>query len=189
MIIVAGLGNFEAKYLKTRHNVGFIIVDELFRKHKHILTYNKYQSCIAQIKIRRHDLLLVKPYTYMNLSGQAIKQVVNANNIVDTKSDLIVIQDDVDLEFGKIKVKNSGRDAGHRGIKNIIENLGTDSFIRIKVGVGKPEKTYETADYVLDNFKDDEYEYLVNEVSNKINSFISQYLEIGYSKAKSICAL
>jgi len=187
MLIVAGLGNPDSKYLKTRHNVGFILLDELIKNYKLKLSYEKYKSYCAEIKIRKHKVLLLKPYTYMNLSGQAIKACLNANFIEELSNNLIVIHDDIDIEFGKIKVKNNGSDAGHNGIKNIIYELNTQQFIRIRVGIGKP--LYKNQNFVLEPFSQDEYTFLISDISKKVDSFINQFLEIGYSKSKSLLSI
>lgn len=189
MLVLVGLGNPGSKYLKTRHNAGFLVLDELARVYKILSIYEKYQSYCGEIKIRRHNVLLIKPQTYMNLSGDAVKSVVFTNKVEELNKNLIVIHDDVDLEFGKLRVKNKGGDAGHNGIKSIISKLGTDSFIRIKIGVGRPVNSFQTADYVLDEFSESELKHLLENISKTIKSFIDQYLELGYEKAKSICEI
>lgn len=189
MLVLAGLGNPGTKYLKTRHNAGFLVLDELARFYKVLSIYEKYQSYCADVKIRRHTALLIKPQTYMNLSGEAVKSAVFSNKIEEINKNLIVIHDDVDLEFGKLRVKNKGGDGGHNGIKSIIAELNTDSFLRIKIGIGRPLNSFQTADYVLDAFSDDEFKFLTENLSKNIKSFIDQYLELGYEKAKSLCEI
>lgn len=189
MLVLVGLGNPGSKYLKTRHNAGFLVLDELARSYKVLSTYEKYQSYCADIKIRRHGALLIKPQTYMNLSGEAVKSAVFSNKIEELNKNLIVIHDDVDLEFGKLRVKNKGGDGGHNGIKSIISSLSTDSFVRIKIGIGRPINSFQTADYVLDEFTETELKFLLEDILKKIKAFIDQYLELGYEKAKSLCEI
>jgi len=183
MYIIAGLGNPGIEYAKTRHNVGFLFIDYLYKEYD--------GDANAQIKIQRSKVQLVKPLTYMNLSGQAIKKAVNIvkakNKTFDTGTELIIVHDDVDLEFGQIKIKDSGGDAGHNGIKNIIENLSTDRFIRVRIGVGRPsDKKISTADYVLNDFVKEEWNFMWEDSFPRVKRFINEYLLFGMQKARSL---
>jgi len=188
MLVIVGLGNPGNEYKRTRHNVGFLFLDELlleYTKGQTFINRTNYDFC--DLNIRRFKLQLIKPLKYMNLSGEVVKKIVSKNTTDDaeftTKNNLIVVHDDVDLDPGKIKIKNSGGDGGHKGIRNIIEELGHDEFIRIRLGVGKSE--YNTADYVLDNFTLPELDFLKQDTFKRAKRFVSEYLSVGYQKAVS----
>lgn len=150
MIIVVGLGNPGRKYAGTRHNVGFMVADCLADKLKTNFT-EKEDYLLAKAKIDDKDILIVKPTTYMNLSGRAVKRLVDSRILQSLPESLIVIQDDLDLDVGKIKIRKNGSSGGHRGVQSIIEALGTKNFLRIKIGIGK-DPSKDPADYVLSPF-------------------------------------
>lgn len=148
MFIIAGLGNPEARYEGTRHNVGFDVIDMLADKYNISVNIKKCRAYIGKGIIESQKVILVKPQTYMNLSGESIKGLTDYFKI-DPQSKLLVIYDDISLSPGQIRVRGKGSAGGHNGIKNIIANLGTDVFARIKVGIGEKPKNYDLADYVL----------------------------------------
>lgn len=148
MFIIAGLGNPEARYEGTRHNVGFDVIDMLADKYNISVNIKKCRAYIGKGIIESQKVILVKPQTYMNLSGESIKGLTDYFKI-DPQSKLLVIYDDISLSPGQIRVRGKGSAGGHNGIKNIIANLGTDIFARIKVGIGEKPKNYDLADYVL----------------------------------------
>ncbi len=191
MFIIAGLGNPGSKYAKTRHNAGFLFLDHLYNKFKgkQIAETSLYSN--AEIKIQRNKVELVKPLTYMNVSGEALKKAVglarSKDKEFDTGVNLIVVHDDVDLEFGQIKVKDSGGDAGHNGIKSIMTELNTDKFIRIRIGVGRPsDKRIGTADHVLDDFTKEEWDFMWEDCFPRSERFIVEYMIFGIQKARSL---
>jgi len=191
MYIVVGLGNPGTKYAKTRHNAGFLFLDYLYNKFngKPVSQTSLYSN--AEIKIQRNKVGLIKPLTFMNVSGEALKKVIGLtrakNKDFDTATNLIVIHDDVDLEFGQVKIKDSGGDAGHNGIKSIITELNTDKFLRIRIGVGRPtDKRVGTADHVLDDFTKEEWDFMWEESFPRSERFIVEYMIFGIQKARSL---
>ena len=151
MLIIAGLGNPDEKYQGTRHNVGFDVVDRLAEKYQIAVDTKKHRALIGKGVIEGQKVLLVKPQTYMNLSGESIRSLVEYYKI-DPEEELLVIYDDISLEVGQLRIRRKGSAGGHNGIKNIIAQLGTDTFQRIKVGVGEKPKGYDLAAYVLGHF-------------------------------------
>lgn len=151
MYIIAGLGNPTMQYEGTRHNAGFDVIDALADKYNISVDGRKNRAYIGKGIIEGQKVLLVKPRTYMNLSGESIGGLVDYFKI-DEEQDLIVIYDDISLSPGQIRIRKKGSAGGHNGIKNIIAHLGTQVFPRIKVGVGEKPKKYDLADYVLSHF-------------------------------------
>ena len=151
MNIIAGLGNPTMQYEGTRHNAGFDVIDALADKYNISVDGRKNRAYIGKGIIEGQKVLLVKPQTYMNLSGESIGGLVDYFKI-DEEQDLIVIYDDISLSPGQIRIRKKGSAGGHNGIKNIIAHLGTQVFPRIKVGVGEKPKKYDLADYVLSHF-------------------------------------
>ena len=152
MYIIAGLGNPEKKYMNTRHNIGFDVIDAIAEKNDIVLGEKKHKAVIGKGIAAGQKVVLVKPLTYMNLSGESIRSVIDFYK-VDEKSELIVISDDVSLDMGQIRMRKRGSDGGHNGLKNIIYLTGRDDFPRVKIGVGqKPHPDYDLADWVLGKF-------------------------------------
>ena len=143
MFIIAGLGNPDEKYQGTRHNVGFDVVDRLAEKYQIAVDTKKHRALIGKG--------VIEGQTYMNLSGESIRSLVEYYKI-DPEEELLVIYDDISLEVGQLRIRRKGSAGGHNGIKNIIANLGSSVFPRIKVGVGEKPKGYDLADYVLGKF-------------------------------------
>lgn len=157
MFIIAGLGNPTSQYEGTRHNVGFDVIDVLADKYNISVDGRKCRAYVGKGVIEGQKVLLVKPQTYMNLSGESIRGLVDYYKI-DVEQELLIIYDDISLAPGQIRIRKKGSAGGHNGIKNIIANLGTDIFMRIKVGVGEKPKKYDLADYVLSRFSKAERE-------------------------------
>lgn len=151
MYIIVGLGNPGKIYQNTRHNCGFDVIDQLAKDFSIDVLEKKHKAVIGKGNIDGHKVILAKPQTFMNLSGESVRELVDYYK-VDETSELIVISDDISLEPGNIRVRKKGSAGGHNGLKNIIAHLGHDSFIRIKVGVGEKPKGYDLADYVLGHF-------------------------------------
>ena len=149
MKALIGLGNPEVKYKTTRHNTGFLIMDEILRSHNVQLS-DKFNSFFA----KKDDLLYLLPKTYMNLSGRAVIELMNFYKLKNT--DILVIYDDATLQFGTFRLKKDGSFGGHNGIKSIIQSIGTDVFDRLKVGVGPVPDNIAIDSYVLSNFSQDE---------------------------------
>ncbi len=151
MYIIVGLGNPTSQYEKTRHNVGFDAIDIIAEKNNIKVDVLKNKSMCGAGLIGRNKVVLVKPMTYMNLSGEAVKAFISFYKI-NPEDELIVIYDDISLDVGRLRLRKKGSAGGHNGIKSIINHLGNENFKRIKVGVGaKPDK-WDLADYVLSRF-------------------------------------
>ena len=157
MYIIAGLGNPTMQYEGTRHNAGFDVIDALADKYNISVDGRKNRAYIGKGIIEGQKVLLVKPQTYMNLSGESIGGLVDYFKI-DEEQDLIVIYDDISLSPGQIRIRKKGSAGGHNGIKNIIAHLGTQEFPRIKVGVGDKPPRMDLADYVLSRFSKEDRE-------------------------------
>ena len=163
--LVVGLGNPEKRYTLTRHNSGFLCVDELAEKHGFKINKLKFKSVIADTKIGSHRVIVMKPQTYMNNSGEAVGEAARFYKIPPEK--IIIIFDDISLDVGKLRIRRKGSDGGHNGIKSIISHLGSSDFPRIKLGVGhKPEQFDELADWVLSEFKKEEAKPLKEAIDN-----------------------
>lgn len=151
MYIIAGLGNPSPQYEKTRHNVGFDTIDAIAEKYQISMNINKHKSICGTGYIQGQKVLLQKPQTFMNLSGEAVAASVNFYKI-DPQEELIVIYDDISLDVGRLRLRKKGSAGGHNGIKNIISHLDTQVFKRIKLGVGEKPRGWDLADYVLSRF-------------------------------------
>lgn len=157
MFVIVGLGNPTAEYAGTRHNVGFDVIDTIAEKYNISVTERKHRAFCGKGIIAGQKVILVKPQTYMNLSGESVRSVLDFYK-VDVETELLVIFDDVSLDVGQLRIRKKGSAGGHNGIKNIIQHVGTNVFQRIKVGVGEKPKDYDLADYVLGHFSKAEKE-------------------------------
>ena len=151
MYVIAGLGNPGKKYAKTRHNVGFDTLDIVADRYRIDISTEKFKALVGTGVIDGQKVILVKPQTFMNLSGESLRQVCDFYKI-DPEEELIVIYDDISLQPGQIRVRKKGSAGGHNGVKSIIAQLGTQVFKRVKVGVGEKPEGYDLADYVLGHF-------------------------------------
>ena len=151
MFVIVGLGNPDKKYEHTRHNIGFDVIDALADKYNINVTEKKHKALCGTGIIEGMKVLLVKPQTYMNLSGESVAEVMNFYKL-DPDEEMIVIFDDISLEPGRIRIRKKGSAGGHNGIKNIIAMTGTSGFKRIKVGVGEKPEGWDLADHVLGRF-------------------------------------
>lgn len=155
MYIIAGLGNPGREYENTRHNTGFSVIDVIAEKNGISVMEKKHKAVIGKGHIDGQRVILAKPQTFMNLSGESLRELVDYYKI-DEKTELIVIYDDISMDVGQLRIRKKGSAGGHNGIKNIISHLGHDVFLRIKIGVGEKPKGYDLADYVLGHFTDAE---------------------------------
>ena len=169
MKLIVGLGNPGKEYVKTRHNIGFMVIDGLLNKMNVELDQNKFNSLFVKTKINTTDAIIAKPLTFMNLSGEAVSQLANFFRI--EPEDVLVIHDDFDLPLGKLRLRNQGSGGSHNGMKNIILHLGTNKLCRIRVGIGK-DRFIEQKDYVLGKFKKDELETLQKTVNTCIEALM-----------------
>ncbi|NLY09579.1 MAG: aminoacyl-tRNA hydrolase [Tissierellia bacterium] len=163
MKIIVGLGNPGNEYKGTRHNVGFITVEKIAEDYGISLTKAGFQALYGQGRIDGEQLILVKPMTYMNLSGMAVRQIMDYYKV--EAKDLIVIQDDIDISKGTIKIKSKGSAGTHNGMKSVIKHLGHGNFSRIKIGVGNPSHGKDLADFVLSKFSKEE----IDEIDSAID--------------------
>lgn len=159
MFIIVGLGNPTKEYSGTRHNVGFDVIDAIADKYNISVTERKHRAFCGSGVIAGRKVILVKPQTYMNLSGESVRGFVDFYKL-DAETEVLVIYDDVSLDVGQLRIRKKGSAGGHNGIKNIIQHLGTNVFMRIKVGVGEKPKEYDLADYVLGHFSKAEKEIM-----------------------------
>lgn len=179
MFLIVGLGNPGELYKKTRHNAGFMAVDFISNRYNFIWSHkSKFNTDVASGNIDDYKIVLCKPTTFMNLSGNAILSVMSYYKIERKK--LIVIHDDIDLDFGKIKCKIGGGSGGHNGLKSIDETIGSD-YCRIRIGIGRPDHpNSDVSNYVLGNFSDAELLSLYNKheiISQNVNLLLSFELE------------
>lgn len=155
MYIIAGLGNPGTKYAHTRHNVGFDTIDVIADRYGIDMSNKKFKALYGKGVIEGQKAVLLKPQTFMNLSGESIREVIDFYKI-DEEEELIVIYDDISLAPGQLRLRGKGSAGGHNGIKSIIAHLGGQNFRRIKVGVGEKPKGFDLADYVLSRFSKEE---------------------------------
>ncbi len=172
MKIIVGLGNIGDKYDKTRHNIGFEVVDKLASELGITDYKDKFQGKATEVRYKGEKVLLLKPSTFMNLSGNSLIEAVNFYK-VDPENDVIVIYDDMDLPLGKLRIRKKGSAGGHNGIKSIISHIG-DKFIRIRCGIGKPEEKTVTINYVLGKFAKSD----MDNVEKMIKDAVSASLDI-----------
>ena len=157
MYIIVGLGNPGSEYENTRHNIGFRVVDAIADCYDISVSEKKHRALIGKGVIEGQKVVLVKPQTYMNLSGESVRSVIDYYKVEET-DELIVVYDDISLDVGKLRIRKKGSAGGHNGIKSIIAHLGHDTFQRIKMGVGDKPKGYDLADYVLGHFSKEDRE-------------------------------
>lgn len=158
MKLIVGLGNPTPQYAKTRHNVGFEVIDLIAQTYNISVDIAKHKGLYGKGRIDGETVILLKPMTYMNLSGESVILVANYFKI--TSEDIIVIYDDINLDVGRLRIREKGSAGGHNGIKNIIAHLGTDVFPRIRVGVGMKPPRMDLADYVTSRFSKEEQPYM-----------------------------
>ena len=169
MFIIAGLGNPTSQYEGTRHNIGFDVMDALAEKYNISISEKKHKALCGKGVIEGEKVLLVKPQTYMNLSGESIAEILNYYK-VDAEEDFLVFFDDISLAPGNIRIRKKGSAGGHNGIKNIIAMTGTQNFKRIKVGVGEKPKGWDLADYVLGRFSDEDRKKVNDAIEDAIGA-------------------
>ncbi len=170
MKIIIWLGNPGAKYANTRHNVGFMMVDSLQNNTLGEWEDSKWKGFIAKWR----DILLFKPTTFMNLSGEAVSLLVNFYKI-DPKTDILVISDDIDMEFGKVRYRTKWSHGGQNGLRDIIAKLGTDEFARIKIGIGRDPR-FDVSDWVLSRFTNEENDTLQGEIFDEVRTKIDDWI-------------
>lgn len=158
MYLIVGLGNPENEYANTRHNMGFDTINEIAKKNNITVVKNKFKGLYEICNIEGKKVILLKPQTYMNLSGESIREVMNFYNI--KLEELIVIYDDIDIEKGKIKIRKKGTAGSHNGMKSVVQELNSTDFARIRVGIGKPQYNGDMINYVIGPIPKEEQELL-----------------------------
>ena len=168
--LIAGLGNIGPEYELTRHNIGFLILDRLADKHSADFRSDRY-AFKAEVKFKGRTLVLIKPTTYMNLSGKAVNYWLKTEGI--PKENLLVITDDLALPYGKLRLRPKGSNGGHNGLGNIREVLESDAYPRLRFGVGSDFSKGKQVDYVLSNFSKDEHAELLLHIDRAIEAILS----------------
>lgn len=191
MFLIVGLGNPGSQYEDTRHNIGFKVVDNIAKEYNIEINRQKFKGMCGEGFINGEKVILLKPTTYMNLSGESVREIVDFYKL--SNEDVLVIYDDISLDVGRLRIREKGSAGGHNGIKSIIAHLGTDIFPRIKVGVGQPN--VDLVNYVLGKFTKEEMEVLSESIdaSTKaakeiISSDVKTAMNIynGFKASKSI---
>lgn len=180
MYLIIGLGNPEEEYSRTRHNMGFNAINKIAEQYGVKVNKSKFQGLYESEIIEGKKVILIKPQTYMNLSGECIKQFVDFYKI--KKEEILVIYDDMDIEPGKIKIRKKGGAGGHNGMKSIIKMLGTEEFARIRVGIGRPEHNGDEINYVIGAIPEEEIPKLEEGVE-KAKEAIIEILKNGIDSA------
>lgn len=180
MKLIVGLGNPGLRYYDTRHNIGFQVIDQLADLYKVALNRKDFDACWGKARLDETAVLLVKPTTFMNLSGYAVRGLSRFFDI--TVNDIIVIHDDLDLPFAAIRLKQGGGDGGHKGVMSISEQLGDSGFMRVRLGIGRDQGLTPPRDYVLQSFSKEEKELLAA-VLDKACGAIKVALAEGIQKA------
>lgn len=173
MKVIAGLGNPGREYEATRHNIGFMVVDFLAERHRIQVNKRKFSSHIGQGTIKGVGVWLAKPQSFMNLSGKPLKAIQKELGL--NSDDFIAVCDDIDLPFGNIKKKSKGGDAGHKGIRSMMKEMGTGEFYRVRVGIGRPPTGMDVSDYVLSPFfieEKDSLQTLIEAAADKVEELL-----------------
>jgi PTH1 family peptidyl-tRNA hydrolase len=181
--LIVGLGNPGNIYETTRHNIGFLVIDYFSQKNSISLHTKRFKSTIGRGNISSTPVLLVKPVTFMNRSGEAISAIVRYYQI--NPENLIIIHDDIDLAFGRIKIKTCGGSGGHRGIESLISSLATNAFIRIRIGIGRPPSGIDESEFVLQPFTGDE-EKCLSDIIGRVDQCVELIVEHGTATAMNI---
>ena len=171
MYLIVGLGNPGEEYRETRHNLGFKVVDELAARAKLSSLKNKCQSFIGETRINDQKVIIAKPQTFMNNSGQAVASLLQWYKIPPEK--VILIYDDVDLEVGELRLRKKGGTAGHKGVASVLSSVGTPDFIRVRIGVGRETADPDISDYVLSKIPNDHLTFIQDAVEVAADSVLT----------------
>ncbi|MDX8047535.1 aminoacyl-tRNA hydrolase [Gracilibacillus sp. S3-1-1] len=175
MKCIVGLGNPGTKYAQTRHNVGFMVIDKLLERNGWTLNKSKFKGHFAMENVEGEKVILLEPQTYMNLSGESLRPLMDFYNL--QPEDVTVIYDDLDLPLGKVRLRQTGGHGGHNGVRSCIDQLGTKQFNRVRFGIGRPTSPITVIDYVLGKFDKDEQEILnesIERAADAMESWIKQ---------------
>lgn len=183
MYLIVGLGNPENEYAKTRHNMGFDTINKIASKYNIEMNRTKFNAIYGSGNIASEKVVLVKPQTYMNLSGLAVREFVNFYKV--EKEQLIVVYDDMDIEKGTMKIRKKGGPGSHNGMKSVVQELVTTDFPRIRIGIGTPEHKNDAINYVIGHVSSEEYEILqtgVEKASKAVEEIIKNGIDIAMNK-------
>lgn len=180
--IICGLGNPGPRYELTKHNIGFLVIDMFADKHDLSIDQKKFKALFSQADISKQKVYLLKPQTYMNLSGESLNEARQFFKI--EPQNIIIIHDDLDFPFGAVKIKIGGGSGGHNGLTSIIERLGTSDFIRVRMGIGRPTGHIDPADYVLQPYSEEQNKVLEECISQGVEA-LEVILKDGVSSAMS----
>ena len=180
MYLIIGLGNPETEYSKTRHNMGFNTINKIAKQYNLEISKTKFQGLYEVAVIEGQKIILVKPQTYMNLSGNCVKEFADFYKV--KKEEILVIYDDMDIEPGKIKIRKKGSSGGHNGMKSIIQMLGTEEFSRIRIGIGRPKHNGDEINYVIGAIQEDQIPILEEGVK-KAKEAVIEILKNGIDSA------
>jgi len=181
--LIVGLGNPGRKYRFTRHNTGFLVIDELAKRNGIDLKERRYKTRFGRGLIKEHEAVLAKPLTFMNLSGLAVRRIMEVFHLEE--KDLIVIHDDVDIDFGRIRIREGGGHGSHKGVESIQGLLGLSGFVRVKVGIGRPKENKDLSDYVLEPFGGDErilVREMVARAAESVETLICEGVQVAMSR-------
>jgi PTH1 family peptidyl-tRNA hydrolase len=182
-LLVVGLGNPGEEYDKTRHNVGAEVVEILARRHGGKLRRQKERSLTDEVSVAGKRMALAVPLTYMNLSGEAVAPLVRRYGVEPAQ--LVVVQDEMDFELGRLQVKNGGGLAGHNGLKSIVAHLHTQDFVRVRIGIGKPPGSRQGADHVLRRFSKaerKEMDVVLEEAADAVELILAEGVEVAMNR-------
>lgn len=183
MYLIVGLGNPEPEYSRTRHNMGFLTINELAKKYQIELSRNKFEGIYGTGIIENKKVILLKPQTYMNLSGKCIRQFVEFYQI--PMDNLIIIYDDIDTEKGAIRIRKKGGPGTHNGMKSVVEQLQNGEFPRVRVGIGSPTYKNDMINYVIGNVEKEEFEILekaTKVAADAVSTIIKENLDKAMNK-------
>ena len=183
MYLIVGLGNPENEYANTRHNMGFDTINKLAKKNNIEVNKNKYKGLYGTGIIQNQKVILLKPQTYMNLSGESVKEVINFYHI--NPEETIIIYDDIDTEKGNIRIRKKGGPGSHNGMKSVVENLQITNFGRIRVGIGQPEYKNDMINYVIGRVPEEEQKILqegVNKATEAVEEILKSGIDIAMNK-------
>lgn len=183
MYVIVGLGNPGKQYENTRHNVGFNVIDILAKEYGISVTKIKHKALIGEGRVGAEKVLLVKPQTYMNLSGETLIDIYNYYNV--EMENIIVIYDDIDLDVGKIRIRKKGSGGTHNGMRSITKCLGSNDFPRVRVGVSRPRSGQDLADFVLSRFRkeeDDDVEQGLEKATKAVDVMIRDNIDLAMNK-------
>lgn len=180
MYLIVGLGNPEKEYAETRHNMGFDVINEISKQYNIPVEKSKFKGIYGTGTIGSEKVVLLKPQTYMNLSGESVIEIMNFFKI--STEELIIVYDDIDIETGNIRIRKIGSAGTHNGMKSVIQHINTTKFCRVRVGIGKPENNIDMIHYVIGKISKEEYEVLKQGIT-KAKDAVVEIIQNGIDKA------